>query len=403
MKAISSATAAVIIATIFITFVGSFFLSRIIEESARLERLGFDIEWGESVCTLDDSICSCASPSRCRADSDCDPTSGSDTCTASCPPRDHTVVVNNCIVTYSHDCVCDARPPKCSGSFCTCSVDGTCNYTCESGWYNDDGNDNNGCENAPPRYLNPIGSSLSNPLPEDMVYHWVNWADVNGASLQTATLEVNGSGVNCDETANVSFYYFSVSTEIANISWQVGSNCGGKVIGWRQYANDSAGRWNVTDFQTYSVISRNTSFNIETFSSVCGLINYTALEIEPGVVTTEIEFNFTTLTETNKQPCVSGTACCQNIIFPIWRFYNTGNVDEIWEIKINETIPGITITFSNSTPPSVDEHSFLQTEWNLIGKISPGQSLACWLYADIGDGNIGGSHPRFFTHRSRPA
>jgi hypothetical protein len=132
-------------------------------------------------------------------------------------------------------------------------------------------------------------------------------------------------------------------------------------------------------------------------------VNYTALETEPGVITTEIEFNFTSLTDTNREPCVSGTACCQNSTYAIWKFYNTGNTDEIWEINISEPIPGITITFSNSTPHVVDEYSFSQTGWNFIGVITPGQSLVCSLYTDIGAGNIGGSHPRTFTHRSRPA
>jgi hypothetical protein len=150
------------------------------------------------------------------------------------------------------------------------------------------------------------------------------------------------------------------------------------------------------------VASPDVRFKIETFSSSCELINYTASE-EPGTLTTEIEFNFTTLTDTNKEPCVSGTECCQSSIYPIWKFYNVGNIDEIWEINISEAIPGITITFSNSSPPVVDEYPLSQTEWNFMGKINSGQSLTVWLYADIGEGNVGGSHPRTFTHRSRPA
>ncbi|KKL10706.1 hypothetical protein LCGC14_2553140, partial [marine sediment metagenome] len=89
------------------------------------------------------------------------------------------------------------------------------------------------------------------PLPNRAVRHNVNWTD--DVALNFAILEVNSTGASCDTTANVTNTTLSGSSQWANLSWQVPSACDGKTIGWRQWANDSAGQWNVTDLQIYTV------------------------------------------------------------------------------------------------------------------------------------------------------
>jgi len=389
MKAISSAAAAVIIATISISLVGSYFLSkRIMEGPTEVGRLGIGIlqtQWQESSCTLSDSTCSCASVPRCRGDSDCYPENGGDaTCTADCPPRDHTTVVNNCNAYYNHDCHCPKN--KCAGS-CTCLVDGSCNYICDPYWYNDDEIDSNGCENAPPKYSNPIGSGPQNPNPGDAVYHWVNWEDINGASLDTAILEVNGSGGNCDQTVNVSFYGLSGTSELANISWQVGSNCGGKVIAWRQYTNDTVNRWNVSSIQTYTVFIPviDLSFNLK----LPGIDPIESSGTKPGTATTPLEFNATSKTDYNVVPCVYGYGCSsgyiQDAMIPIFNFTNTGTTAEKWNISLSQALPPYIHLYGDTDNSRAGATEITTSGWIAVENVPVGEYREVWLWVDFVD------------------
>ena len=55
--------------------------------------------------------------------------------------------------------------------------------------------------------------------------------------MSFATLEVNGTGANCDTWNNVSDITLSAGSEWANLTWVIPNACEGKAIGWRQYAN----------------------------------------------------------------------------------------------------------------------------------------------------------------------
>jgi hypothetical protein len=102
----------------------------------------------------------------------------------------------------------------------------------------------------PPTWSNPSLND-STPDPNQIIKHNILWTDDN--TLSYATLEVNSSGASCDTADNVSSTTLSSASEWANLSWTVPNACEGKTIGWKQYANDSANQWNVTDLQTYVV------------------------------------------------------------------------------------------------------------------------------------------------------
>jgi len=386
MKAISSA-AVIFIAIISISLAGSYFLSRIMERPVGVEELGiFDMsrELQEASCTVTDGGCYKAAEMTCALETDCY-IPGS--CVTGCENRDNAVVVDdNCTASYSSGCTCKSNL-KCSGRIATCTVSGFCNYTCVSDWYNDDDDTTNGCENAPPRYSNPIGSGPSNPSPEETVYHWVNWIDVEGASLDTAILEVNSSGTNCDQIENVSFYGLSGTSDIANISWQVGSNCGGKVIAWKQYANDTANRWNVSELQTYTVLVPpiDLSFNL----TLPGIDPIESSEIEPGTASTPLEFNATAKTDYDVVPCVYGYGCNpgykQDDTTPIFGFTNTGNTAEKWNISLSQALPSYAHLYGNTVNSRVGATEITTSGWVAAGNIPVGDSVQLWLWADFID------------------
>jgi hypothetical protein len=103
---------------------------------------------------------------------------------------------------------------------------------------------------AVPQWQYPsINESI--PIPPTAVSHDVYWTDNDALSF--AILEVNGTGASCDTTANVTNTTLSGASSWANLVWPIPSACEGKAIGWKQWANDSANAWNVTDTQVYSV------------------------------------------------------------------------------------------------------------------------------------------------------
>jgi len=385
MKAISSAAIAVIIAMISISLVGSYFLSRRIMELTGLEKLGIldmSLELQEASCTVTNGECYKATEMTCGQETDC---YRPDSCVTGCEGRDNAVVAqDNCTASYSSGCTCKSNR-KCSGRIATCTVTGFCNYTCVSGWYNDDDDTTNGCENAPPRYSSPIGSSPLNPNPGDIVYHWVNWIDVEGANLDTAILEVNGSGTSCDQTVNVSFYDFSLTSEIANMSWQVGSNCRGKVIAWKQYANDTANRWNVSELETYTVSVIDLSFNI----TLPGIDPIESSETIPGIATTPLEFNATAKTDYDVVPCVYGYGCSPGYIqddsTPIFIFTNTGNTTEKWNISLSQALPSYIHLYGDTDNSRVGATEITTSGWMAANNILVGGYVEVWLWADFID------------------
>jgi len=92
-------------------------------------------------CTKTGS-CSCISGGWCSQVSQC---YGSSTCSFSCPtPKTNSVLTgNNCNSGPSYNCKCEEGPigrDICNGGTCSCSVSGTCKYTCDDDYIWDGNN-----------------------------------------------------------------------------------------------------------------------------------------------------------------------------------------------------------------------------------------------------------------------
>ena len=102
----------------------------------------------------------------------------------------------------------------------------------------------------PPKWQNVFVDD-STPNPTQTVTHSVNWTD--DTALSFAYLEINSTGASCNTLANITSKAISGTINQTNLTWTVENACEGKLIGWRQWANDSANQWNVTSLQTYTV------------------------------------------------------------------------------------------------------------------------------------------------------
>ncbi|MBI2045527.1 hypothetical protein HYT23_05715 [Candidatus Pacearchaeota archaeon] len=100
-------------------------------------------------------------------------------------------------------------------------------------------------------YWYDASTNNTNPLPGANVSHNINWTD--DVDLDYAILEINSTGTNCNTAANMSDLIISGAVAWSNISWATDQRCEGKMISWKQYANDSSNNWNVTSAQTYTV------------------------------------------------------------------------------------------------------------------------------------------------------
>ncbi len=208
----------------------------------------------------------------------------------------------------------------------------------------------------------------SNPLVDDStpnlgqtVVHNITWAD--DTALSYATLEINSTGANCDTTANVSSTSLSGTSDVADLSWTVENACEGKVIGWKQYANDSANQWNVTDLQTYTVnnIAPTASFGtnpVNTFNSSSSSVtfelkiadnlgvDYLRLYGDWGGSWTFNQTNTTPVNDTIWSVTVNGIPEGQNYNWAAWGNDTVGNedfTDTNRTFTVDLTFPNVTI------------------------------------------------------------
>jgi hypothetical protein len=172
------------------------------------------------------------------------------TCSISQPPN--TVATQSCSVSFSGTCSCGDT--YCSGTG-TCSCENAyteCIYDCKSGWFDEDGAEANGCENAAPKWYTP-SENLTTTIPGQVVEFSVNWTDTTGNSNQGLGVNYtwfswNASGAGCDQWVNLSYTsQNNIQSIWFNLTQTIPSVCGGKTIAWKQYANDSAGRTNVSE------------------------------------------------------------------------------------------------------------------------------------------------------------
>jgi hypothetical protein len=142
---------------------------------------------------------------------------------------------------------------------CTCSYTGDCTYTCNSGWFNDDGIVTNGCENQAPKWFSASENATSVKV-GDAVKFSVNWTDNTGASslglgVNYTWFSWNASGASCDTWVNISFTARNnVQSVWHNETQTIPSACLGKKIAWKQYANDSANEINVSQERIITVL-----------------------------------------------------------------------------------------------------------------------------------------------------
>ncbi len=142
-------------------------------------------------------------------------------------------------------------------------------------------------------------------------------------------------------------------------------------------------------------VSTDTSFKIEMPNGV----NYTSTTAyPPNVSTASIEFNFTSVPQTDCPACIVGTTTCQNDTTPIMRFWNTGNVVESWYVKVNETLPtGITLKFSTTYSGT---RTAISTSWVLVATVPANGYQDLWLWADIAQGTAPGTSVRDIYHNA---
>jgi hypothetical protein len=99
-------------------------------------------------------------------------------------------------------------------------------------------------EDQPPRWSN-AGQNTSNPSRGDAVKIYAYWTD-NG-KVSYAILSTNETGAWENKTQNYSSpMLINSNASWSNFTWQNSSVPAGTVVGWRIYANDTAGNWNYT-------------------------------------------------------------------------------------------------------------------------------------------------------------
>jgi hypothetical protein len=375
-------------------------------QAATIEILQAAAESWEESCTVFPS-CSCSFEGAPCRQVWCNEGQLSASCNAQpCPERDHAIVSETCSEYLITD-DCTAKDGICLEGICRthCAIDctGSCSYTCESNWYNDDGVNNNGCENAVPRWYTPEINDTQ-VFVEDVVSFNINWTDITGTTSEGLGINYtwfswNASGENCDTWENVSGSYTPQLNALSlwfNYTQTILAACEGKTIAWIQYANDSAGRENVTDLQFFTVLD--ISFNL----TLPGETPRTSLDSPPGTQTVSIGLNSSAKTDYFVVPCTLNNNC-QDSSTPIFNFMNIGNTVIQWNISVNQTLlPGM-VLFGNSSLSPTEVVLANETgvyPW-IVGSVDPNDNLAVWLWANFTNVQTGELAIEIY-HKSRP-
>ena len=98
-----------------------------------------------------------------------------------------------------------------------------------------------------------VGSNTTTPAAWSGVKLYANWS-TNATSLGYAFLSTNETGTWQNKTATYGYIDIDKATLTwSNFTWQNDSMDGNTIVGWRIYANNSDGRQNVTDINTFTV------------------------------------------------------------------------------------------------------------------------------------------------------
>jgi hypothetical protein len=231
---------------------------------------------------------------------------------------------------------------------------------------------------TPPNYTD-VGINATDVYTGDAIKHYTQWGeqDGEGESLSYYIFSWNGTGANCDAGfSNDSALTFSTNPDWSNITKTIPATCGGKIIGWQIYANNSQNAWNSTAIQTYTVVTAVISFLVQMPanygpcpSSYC--YNITADTEATANQTSWISFNFSSSNENFREPYrVGSSSDTQDNANkkPIFRINNTGNRNISVSLKFNETVPaGIAVGGNASCDPDSSCCGTVQTSLINLG------------------------------------
>jgi hypothetical protein len=145
--------------------------------------------------------------------------------------------------------ICNVRTSCLSGETCVTSIFNQTNtHVGECGYYN-----YQLCckrEDVSPAYLN-VGQNSTFIFPGKPIKLFAEWKD-NG-NVSYAILSTNETGYWENKTSYGSPLNVNHFWSWSNFTWQNSSISSGNVIAWRIYANDTAGNWNVTEVNTFTV------------------------------------------------------------------------------------------------------------------------------------------------------
>jgi len=108
---------------------------------------------------------------------------------------------------------------------------------------------------------------------------------------------------------------------------------------------------------------------------------------ETGSATTAIEFNATSKTQSNVIPCVHDTNCAfqQDDTTPMFKFQNTGNGPEKWNISINETLPSYMTLIGDTDNNPIGATTITKDGWIVNSNIPKNGIVDVWLWATYTD------------------
>lgn len=98
---------------------------------------------------------------------------------------------------------------------------------------------------TPPKYFNVNQNKTIDILPDDAIKFYAYWTDdvgLSGYVFSTNVIQIDCS----DGWDNSSWQEMTGTGNWSNYTWTIPSGCGGKLVEWKIYANDTSNNWNFT-------------------------------------------------------------------------------------------------------------------------------------------------------------
>jgi 5-hydroxyisourate hydrolase-like protein (transthyretin family) len=173
---------------------------------------------------------------------------------------------------------------------------------------------------APPQWFAPQ-INVSSPMPAgSVVLHSTNWTD--DVMLSGYIFSWNGTGANCDEWSNDTFVPSGATKQNwSNVTKVINLSCAGRTVGWKIYANDTAGNWNSTPDQTYEI------------NPAPSIISFAPLDTNPKNVETDSRtFNITVSQTVNVSWQINGSEVQPNTTVTEALYMNSSAEVGTWNI-----------------------------------------------------------------------